>query len=117
AHRMENLLDVQRRGAHPATDELLQLLFRARDALERAVELSVVGRERELDVAAIVADLEQAAARMAPARPGERPVPSPEPTEPEPGPAGRLAPVAMRPEAPQKGRRPVLEANRPQGWG
>src|SRR5438067_374398 len=62
AHRMENLLDVQRRGARPATDELLQLLFGARDALERAVELSVVGRERELDVAAIVADLEQAAA-------------------------------------------------------
>src|SRR5206468_3140474 len=93
AHRMENLLDVQRRGAHPATDELLQLLFRARDALERAVELSVVGRERELDVAAIVADLEQAAARMAPARPGERPVPSPAPTEPEPEAAGRRVPV------------------------
>src|SRR5437773_766527 len=44
AHRMESLLDVLRRGAHPATDELLQLLFRARDALERAVELSVWGR-------------------------------------------------------------------------
>src|SRR2546427_12584257 len=32
AHRTENLLDHLRRGAHPATDELLQLLFRARDA-------------------------------------------------------------------------------------
>src|SRR3989449_4456453 len=102
AHRMENLLDVQRRGAHPATDELLQLLFRARDALERAVELSVVGRERELDVAAIVADLEQAAARMAPARPGEsaRPTPSPAPPPPEAEPeaAGRLVQVTLRPE-------------------
>ncbi|OLC73868.1 MAG: hypothetical protein AUH78_12600 [Gemmatimonadetes bacterium 13_1_40CM_4_69_8] len=65
AHRMESLLDVLRRGAHPATDQLLQLLFRARDALERAVELSVVGRERELEVAEIVADLEHAALRVA----------------------------------------------------
>src|SRR2546425_7749535 len=31
AHRMESLLDLLRRGAHPATDQLLQLLFRARD--------------------------------------------------------------------------------------
>ena len=117
AHRMENLLDVQRRGSHPATDELLQLLFRARDALERAVELSVVGRERELDVAAIVADLEQAAARMAPARPGERPVPSPEPTEPEPEAAGRLVQVTLRPEAPLKGGRAVLVLKRAQALG
>ena len=121
AHRMENLLDVQRRGARPATDELLQLLFRARDALERAVELSVVGRERELDVAAIVADLEQAAARMAPARPGdrERPAPSPAlpPAEPEPEAAGRLVQVTLRPEAPLKGGRAVLVLRRAQALG
>ncbi len=121
AHRMENLLDVQRRGARPATDELLQLLFRARDALERAVELSVVGRERELDVAAIVADLEQAAARLAPARPGdrERPTPSaaPSPAEPEPEAAGRLVQVTLRPEAPLKGGRAVLVLRRAQALG
>ena len=120
AHRMENLLDVQRRGAHPATDELLQLLFRARDALERAVELSVVGRERELDVAAIVADLEQAAVRMAPARPGdrERPTPSaPPPPEPEPEAAGRLVQVTLRPEAPLKGGRATLVLKRAQALG
>src|SRR2546428_5027738 len=105
AHRTETLLDLLRRGARPATGGLLQLLFRARDALERAVELSVVGREDELDVAAIVADLEQAAARMAPARPGERPVPSPAPTEPEPEAAGRLVPGTLRPEAPLKSSR------------
>jgi len=121
AHRMENLLDVQRRGARPATDELLQLLFRARDALERAVELSVVGRERELDVAAIVADLEQAAARLAPARPGDRegPTPSaaPSPAEPEPEAAGRLVQVTLRPEAPLKGGRAVLVLRRAQALG
>jgi len=65
AHRTENLLDLLRRGARPATDELLQLLFRARDALERAVELSVVGREDELDVAEVVADLDRAATQVA----------------------------------------------------
>jgi two-component system chemotaxis sensor kinase CheA len=121
AHRMENLLDVQRRGAHPATDELLQLLFRARDALERAVELSVVGRERELDVAAIVADLEQAAARMAPARPGESerhtPPAAPPPAEPEPEAAGRLVQVTLRPEAPLKGGRAALVLKRAQALG
>src|SRR5438477_10403503 len=65
AHRTENLLDLLRRGARPATDELLQLLFRARDALETAVELSVVGREDELEVAEGVADLGSAAALLA----------------------------------------------------
>src|SRR2546428_7723625 len=83
AHRMESLPDLLRRGAHPATDELLQLLFRARDALEHAVELSVVGRERELEVAEIVADLDHAASRMAPGggphSPGGRATPSPPP--------------------------------------
>src|SRR2546430_1055225 len=65
AHRTENLLDHLRRGAHPATDELLQLLFRARDALEEAVELSVRGRERDLDLSAITAELDRAAAPAA----------------------------------------------------
>src|SRR5689334_25153968 len=57
AHRAENLLDLLRRGGRTATDELLQLLFRARDALEQAVELSVVGREEESGVAEVNADL------------------------------------------------------------
>src|SRR5712691_6768920 len=48
AHRAENLLDSLRRGTAPVTDELLQILFRTVDALEQAVELSVVGREGEV---------------------------------------------------------------------
>src|SRR5260370_7155068 len=47
AHRTENLLDLLRRGAEPATDELLQLLFRPRDALESAVELSLARPQPE----------------------------------------------------------------------
>src|SRR5436309_4586190 len=111
AHRMESLLDLLRRGAHPATDELLQLLFRARDALEHAVELSVVGRERELEVAEIVADLDHAASRMAPGggphSPGGRATPSPPPRPPPPvgmaPPPGRWAQVAPRRGARLKG--------------
>ena len=38
SHRMENLLDLLRRGGRKPSDELLQLLFRATDALERAVD-------------------------------------------------------------------------------
>jgi len=67
AHRMENLLDRQRRGAVAASDELLQLLFRATDALEQAIDLSVAGREREADLGEVLADLDKAAAKVAPA--------------------------------------------------
>src|SRR5438034_3877318 len=37
AHRAENLLDLVRRGGRPATDDLLQLLFRGRRSEERRV--------------------------------------------------------------------------------
>ncbi|PYP95586.1 MAG: chemotaxis protein CheA, partial [Gemmatimonadetes bacterium] len=79
AHRAENLLDLVRRGARPATDDLLQLLFRARDGLEHAVELSVAGREDEIDVAEVVADLDGAAAALAGVRSGARPTATPGP--------------------------------------
>src|SRR5438477_8536621 len=120
AHRTENLLDLLRRGSRPATDELLQLLFRARDALEHAVELSVVGREDELDVAAVVAGLESAAALLAGP---ERAVPAP-PTAtavvaraaPREG-GGRLVQVTLRAEAPLKGGRALLALKRAQALG
>src|SRR5256886_16347122 len=102
AHRTENLLDLLRRGSRPATDELLQLLFRARDALETAVELSVVGREDELDVAEVVADLEGAAALLAgPARPTAAAAPAVEPPA-APG-GGGVGEGGPRARAPLKG--------------
>src|SRR5439155_12122059 len=95
AHRTENLLDLLRRGSRPATDELLQLLFRARDALETAVELSVEGREDELDVVEVVADLEGAAAHLAgPARPAPAAAPAVE-LAAAPG-GGRVVQVTLR---------------------
>ena len=66
AHRAETLLDALRRGSAPVTDDILQLMFRTVDLLEKSVELSVVGREGELDVAAVAAELEKASARLAP---------------------------------------------------
>src|SRR3989442_4047267 len=109
AHRAENLLDHLRRRAKPATDDVLQLLFRAVDALERAVELSVAGRERELDVAGLVADLDRAAARAAPAgappppprRPPPPPPPPPPGQAPAPPPAGGGVPSAPRAARPR----------------
>ena len=118
AHRTESLLDHLRRGAHPATDELLQLLFRARDALEQAVELSVRGRERDLDLSAITAELDRAAARAG--SKGGRAAP---PSEPAPPPVealaapGRLVQVVLRAEAPLKGGRALLLLKRAQAVG
>ena len=124
AHRAENLLDLIRHGARPATDELLQLMFRARDALETAVELSVVGREDELDIAELVADLDTAADRLG--APGEqRPQPAAAPPVEAPvatgagagGSRGRLVQVTLRAEAPLKGGRALLALKRAQGLG
>jgi len=124
AHRAENLLDLLRRGGRPATDELLQLLFRARDALEQAVELSVVGREDEIDVAEVVADLDGAAAQVG--RSGEgggeigagpTPVPAPGAGVETPVAAGRLVQVTLRGEAPLKGGRALLVIKKAQAIG
>jgi two-component system, chemotaxis family, sensor kinase CheA len=119
AHRAESLLDLFRRGGRPATDDLLQLLFRARDALEHAVELSVVGREEEIDVADVVADLEGAAAQLAEGGPGARatPVAAPAPVGETPRAAGRLVQVTLRAEAPLKGGRALLALKKAQALG
>src|SRR5207253_10263059 len=99
----------------------LQLLFRARDALEHAVELSVVEREDEIDVAEVVADLEGAAAHLG--RGGEAgggigarttPVPAPAPVGDTPAPAGRLVQVTLRAEAPLQGGRALLRIKKGQ---
>src|SRR2546425_3529545 len=116
AHRAENLLDLVRRGGRPATDDLLQLLFRARDALEHAVELSVVEREDEIDVAEVVADLEGAAAHLgrgggAGGGGGARATPRPAPgarLDPPGAAGGRGAGEAPPRAPPQGGCRPLL---------
>jgi two-component system, chemotaxis family, sensor kinase CheA len=118
AHRTENLLDLVRRGSRPATDDLLQLLFRARDALEQAVELSVVAREEEIDVAATIADLDAAAAALSGERTGGGATPVAAPAAVEAAlTAGRLVQVTLRAEAPIKGGRALLVLKKAQTLG
>src|SRR3989449_9906061 len=91
AHRMENLLDHLRRGGKPPTDDTLQLLFRATDALEKSVRLAGAGRERELDIAALLAGIDRAAGKQGPREARKNPAavpaaPAPAvPPRPEPG--------------------------------
>ncbi len=122
AHRMENLLDHLRRGGKPPTDDTLQLLFRATDALEKSVGLAVAGRERELDIAALLTDIDRAAATQAPretpktaAAVPAAPAPAVPPV-PELG-SGRLVQVTIRPEAPLKGGRAMLIIRKAQRLG
>jgi two-component system chemotaxis sensor kinase CheA len=107
AHRMENLLDHLRRGGQPPADETIQLLFRATDALEKSVDLAVAGREREANVADVVADLDRAMARLAPDAAPRVAEPAPLPLPDVRG-SGRLIQVALRPEAQIKGGRAML---------
>ena len=119
AHRMESLLDHLRRGGRPPADDIIQLLFRAIDALEKAVGLAVAGREGEADLA-VLADIDRAAQHT---KPGAQPsalarhfTESPEPAESPSLPAASAAPVGsrrfvnvvIRAEAPLKGGRAML---------
>ena len=121
AHRTETLLDALRRGSAAVTDDLLQLLFRTVDLLERSVELSVVGREGELDVAAVAAELEQASARIAP-RAARAAAPLPVAPSPLVAPTaaaeeGRLVQVTLRPDAVLKGGRALIVLRKAQALG
>ena len=91
AHRMENLLDQLRRGGQKPSDDTIQLLFRATDALEKAVGLAVAGRERELDFGTLPADLERVT--------GKEPKPSPAAESRAARPSGAGAPAAAAPAA------------------
>src|SRR5262245_38237928 len=61
SHELETLLDLVRRGERDVSAALMDTLFSAADTLERAIELSVAGREDELDAAETVAALRAAA--------------------------------------------------------
>src|SRR5512134_2996198 len=64
AHGMENLLDRLRRGAGAPSPQLIEALFRATDALERAVGHAVAGRGDDAGVAGMVAELDRATRRL-----------------------------------------------------
>src|SRR6185295_3058128 len=61
SHELETVLDLVRCGERQVSATLMDTLFSAADALERAIELSVAGREDEVDIAETVAALRAAA--------------------------------------------------------
>jgi two-component system, chemotaxis family, sensor kinase CheA len=130
AHRMENLLDHLRRSGRAPADEIIQLLFRATDALEKSVGLAVAGREREADLA-VLTEIDHAALQTKPApQPSAlarhfTPSSEPEPADSSGPPAasaaslksGRFVQVVIRAEAPLKGGRAMLIVRKLQTLG
>ena len=118
AHGMENLLDRLRRGAGPPSPRLIQTLFRATDALERAIGQAVAGGGGDGGVATTVAELDREARRLEGGGPAiEEPAGSAAAAPTPPSPAGRLVTVGLRPEAPLKGGRGLLVLRRAEGLG
>ena len=134
AHRLENLLDRLRHGNKPPTADVLQLLFRSTDLLEKTIDLAVAGRERQVDVSGLVGELDAAAKRMAGAPSaragggGEKAAKTAAAkAAPAAGPPfasvddasleGRLVSVVLRAEAQLKGGRALLVLRRAEGLG
>ena len=127
AHRMENLLDLLRRGGSAPSDQVLQLLFRATDQLEKTIDLAVAGKEREAEVGGLGGELDAIAGRLAGKAAGSgraaagspAPAPAPLPLEPSAGgeSPGRLVQVVLRPEAPLKGGRALIVLRRAEVLG
>jgi len=127
AHRMENLLDHLRRSGRAPADEIIQLLFRATDALEKAVGLAVAGRERDADLS-VLTDIDHAAIQTKPApQPSAlarhfAPEPAEEPSLPaasvaSAASAARIIDIVIRSEAPLKGGRAMLALRKLQTLG
>jgi two-component system chemotaxis sensor kinase CheA len=117
AHRAENLLDLLRRGERAPSDEILELLFRSADSLDRAIEASVGGREADVDLT----EIQQAIGRVtqAPEPAAERPAakrPS-APVIPAPARGGRPIRIVLRPETPLKGARALIILRRLESLG
>ncbi|HEU5322246.1 MAG TPA: Hpt domain-containing protein, partial [Methylomirabilota bacterium] len=143
AHSMENLLDHLRRGPTVPPADVFQVLFRATDALERAIGRATAGGDADPEDAAVMAALNGAVSRMgaavetrgpgrgrggrrarserrgrAAAEPAAVHAARAPPAAPEPGPrAGRLVTVGLRPEAPLKGGRALLVLRRAEALG
>ncbi len=121
AHRLENGLDALRKGERAATAATFDLLFRAGDALERAIAAAVAGTDapiapallQELDAVATGGGgggaRRGAAARAAPPPPSASAAPA--------GGPGRAVRVSLRPEAAIKGARALLVLKKAESLG
>jgi two-component system chemotaxis sensor kinase CheA len=113
AHRIENLLDVLRKGEKDATGPVLELLFASGDALEQGIQAAVNGAP-----AAAPAELLEAVDRAA----GGRGTPAPRRSRESvslpliAGP-GRTVRIALRAEASLKGARALLVLRKAEALG
>jgi two-component system chemotaxis sensor kinase CheA len=95
SHEMETLLDLVRRGERAVSAPVMDALFAAADTLEEAIELSVAGREAELDASATLASLRSVAGAPAAAT-----TPAPATDRPSKKKRRRAATVAAAHESP-----------------
>src|SRR5947208_13282424 len=109
SHELETLLDRVRRNELPVNAELMDLLFRAADVLESAIEGAVTGKSVSTDdvMRRLKAFAEPRAAAPTAAAAPERAGPN-EWTAPAPSGSGLLVRVQLVPETPLKGVRAFL---------
>ena len=119
AHRIENLLDRLRKGERQASPEVLDLLLRSGDALEKSISAAVAGRAGQAD-AALLGELEAGAGDRVPGAgsPGTPDTrhPTPDIRHPAPG-TGRLVKITLRREASLKGARALIALKKAQALG
>jgi two-component system chemotaxis sensor kinase CheA len=116
AHRAETLLDLLRTSGRAVAEEELELLFRTADGLDALVEATAAGRDADVDVTALLAELDQAAARREPAGPAGR-AQRRISFVATPAGAGRKIEVQLRPETSLKGARAMLVLKRAEAIG
>jgi two-component system chemotaxis sensor kinase CheA len=114
AHRAETLLDLLRASGRAVAEDELEVLFRTADALEALVEATVAGREGEVDVTPLLADLDAIVSRREPAdQPGRRRISF----VAMPAGAGRKIEIVLRPDCVLKGARALLVLKRVERLG
>jgi len=118
AHRAESVLETVR-GGRAATPELIQLLFRSVDALEKAIEGAAAGKDEP--PAGLLAALDRLASAGAPAPAAPAAAAATPPVVRaagvRKGPVGHLVGVTIRGAAPMRGARALLALQRAETLG
>jgi two-component system chemotaxis sensor kinase CheA len=114
AHRSENLLDAIRAGGEAPGDDTLELLFSVADALEKTIDAAVAGRgDVDVDVAALLAALDDVSGRLQPDTESEAEVPrTSRASVPAPSGPGCWVNVTLDPDCALKGARALIILNR-----
>jgi len=113
AHRSENLLDAIRAGGEAPVDDTLELLFSVADALEKTIDAAVAGRDVDVDVAALLAALDEVSGRLQPDTESTAEVPrTSRASVPAPSGPGCWVNVTLDPDCALKGARALIILNR-----